>query len=125
MATVKIGRASDNEAKPTMKAKESWYLDDAGNPTTDVSKAAAHIAEKGQDILPHIAAKYGFEDGTIAPKAVKQAAADAEAAEKEAAKQHRAAEKAASKGIVDAPDQLSAARQAEKATAPAENKAKK
>jgi hypothetical protein len=127
MATVKIGRASDREVKPTMKAKESWYLDAQGNPTTDVEKAASHIAEKGQDILPHIATKYGFENGTIAPKAIKQSAADAEAAEKEAAKERKAAEKAAAKGIVEAPDQLSAADQAAevKGQAPTENKAAK
>ncbi len=126
MATVKVGRASDNEAKPTQKAKQTWYADADGVPTTDSSKAAFHLTNKGQDILPHVARKYGFENGDIAPKVVKQSAADVAEAEKVAAKERAAAEKEAAKGIGVAPDQLGA-RQADtaKSTAPAENKAKK
>lgn len=68
MATLKVGRASDNELSATQKAKQTWYADAEGNPTTDASKAAQHIAEKGRPILPHIATKYGFVDGDISKK---------------------------------------------------------
>ena len=119
MATVKIGRASDNEPKPTMKASKDWYVDANGNPTNNPADAAFHIATKGQEILPHVAAKYGFVDGDIPAKAIKQSAEDAEAAEKAAEKERRAAEKAATKGIGVAPDQLGVE---SKGAAPAENK---
>lgn len=122
MATLKIGRASDNEAKPTMKAKQSWYVDAEGKPTIDASKAAFHLAEKGQEILPHVANKWGFVDGDIPSKVIKQSAEESAAAEKAAQKEHRAAEKAAAKGIVDAPDQLGVE---SKGAAPAENKSAK
>lgn len=120
MATVNIKRASDNEPKPDQVASKDWYVDADGNVTNDVSLATQHIAAKGQPILPHIAKKYGFKDGAVAPKAIKQMAEDAEIAEKEAAKAHKAAERVASKGIGDEPDQVAA-----KAQAPAENKAAK
>lgn len=71
MATVKIGRASDNEAKPTQKAKQTFYADAEGNVTTDSANAALHLTNKGEDILPHIAAKYGFVDGDVPAKASK------------------------------------------------------
>jgi hypothetical protein len=127
MATVKIGRASDNEAKPTQTAKQTWYADEFGVPTTDAEKARTRIAEKGQEILPHVVAKYGFENGTVAEKAAKQMAAEVEADEKAAAKERAAAEKAAAKGIGEAPDQVVGERQSDtaKATAPAENKSAK
>jgi hypothetical protein len=79
MATVKVGRASDNEPKPTQKAKQTWYADASGVPTTDASKAAFHLAEKGQDILPSVAAKYGFVDGDVPGKAVEAPKAEAKA----------------------------------------------
>lgn len=80
MATVKIGRAAENS--PTQKAKQSWYVDAEGNPTTDASKATLHIAEKGQMIMPNIAAKYGFVDGDIADKKKAQAPAENKAVTK-------------------------------------------
>lgn len=66
MATLKIGKAAENS--PTQTAKQSWYVDEDGNPTTDASKAALHIAEKGQMIMPDVATKYGFVDGDIKGK---------------------------------------------------------
>ena len=69
MATLKVGRASDNEPKPTQKAKETFYADAEGNVTTDAEKSVLHLTDKGQPILPHIAAKYGFVDGDIKGKA--------------------------------------------------------
>lgn len=100
MATLKVRRASDNEPKPTQTASKDWYVDAAGNLTNDSTEAAFHIATKGQEILPHIATKYGFENGTVPAKAAKQLAADVEAQEKEAAAERAAAEKAAAKGVV-------------------------
>jgi hypothetical protein len=120
MATLKVGKASDNEAKPTQQAKQTWYADADGIPTTDSSKAAFHLTNKGEDILPHVALKYGFVDGDIAPKVIKQSAAELEEAQKEAEKSHRAAERAAAKGIGDEPDQLGV-----KGAKPAENKSAK
>ena len=97
MATLKIGRASNTEAKPTQKAKQTWYADADGNPTTDATKAAVHLTDKGSEVLPHVAAKYGFVDGDIPTKSKTVA---------------EAVEKVEEKSKV-----------AEKSTAPTENKA--
>jgi hypothetical protein len=61
MATVKIGAAY--EESPSQMAKETWYADETGELTNDSSKAAFHIAEKGQLIQPAMVRKYGFVEG--------------------------------------------------------------
>lgn len=78
MATLKVGKASDQEAKPTQTASKDWYVDADGNPTNDSSLATQHIASKGQEILPHIATKYGFVDGAPKAKNAPKAQAPAE-----------------------------------------------
>ena len=39
-------------------ADKDYYLDEAGEPTTDQSKAALIIAHKGAEVTPDMAAKY-------------------------------------------------------------------
>lgn len=39
-------------------ADKNYYLDDAGEPTTDQSKAAIVIAHKGVEVTPDMAAKH-------------------------------------------------------------------
>lgn len=48
-----------------MKAKKTYYLDKDGNVTTDQTKGEIRITREGAFIPPHIAVRYGFQDGEI------------------------------------------------------------
>jgi len=61
MATVKVG--APYEEAPSQMAKETWYADENGELTTDSSKAAFHITNKGEMIQPAMVRKYGFVEG--------------------------------------------------------------
>jgi hypothetical protein len=63
MATVNVRRASENEEKPSQKAAKTYYADAEGNVVTDSANAAFHLTNEGEEILPHIAKRYGFVDG--------------------------------------------------------------
>ena len=70
-------------------ADKNYYLDDAGEPTTDQSKAALIIAHKGAEVTPDMAAKYPQIKTTDAKEAVdpaQEAVAKRDAAEAEAVK---------------------------------------
>jgi hypothetical protein len=132
MATLKIRPASAQEAKPNQTAKETWYADADGVPTTDAAKGVTRIAEAGQEILPHVVAKYGFEKGTVAEQTSKQMADDAKASAEAAQAERAAAEEAAAKGVsaqqaeAQAAAEKAAPKNAEaKSQAPAENKSAK
>jgi len=111
MATVKINRASDNEPRSNQKAKQDWYADAEGNVSNDSSTASFHIAAKGQEILPHIAAKYGFVDGEVAKGRKAEAAGQQSESKGQAPTENKAAEsKADPKPVSMAADQKPAAK---------------
>ena len=70
-------------------ADKDYYLDEAGEPTTDQSKAALIIAHKGAEVTPDMKAKYPQIKTTDAKE-------EADPAQAEVAKR-RAAEDAAVK----------------------------